>query len=145
MVKGRIKHRDLRHIRAKELASSQNAFQVLGIVERGEVNAFADSCEHFVCDQRRFRKQLAAMHHPMSHRLNGGKAQQTPPVRANPVEHALYCRAYVGYSLLPAMLRLATLNRELGFRSNAIDSTTAQALVAPFLDAVEIRVDQLKF
>jgi len=66
-VKRRVKHRNLRHADAEELARGLNALDVVGIVERRQIDAVLDAFKHRVVHQLRFRKQLAAVDHAMAY------------------------------------------------------------------------------
>ena len=66
VVEGGVEDGDLRNVFAQQFLRCLDAFDVVGIVQRREVDALLDVLQDLVVDQRRLREQLSAMHHAMS-------------------------------------------------------------------------------
>jgi hypothetical protein len=70
MMEGGIKDGHLGNARTKELASCQNAFDVVRIVEGSEIDAVLDSLQNRVIDENGFLEQLPTVDHTVSDGLN---------------------------------------------------------------------------
>ncbi len=65
-----VEHGDLRHPRSEELARRQDSPDVVGIMQRRQVDAIFNALQHLVVDQRRFFEHLSAMHDAVPHGVN---------------------------------------------------------------------------
>ena len=69
-MKGRIKDRDLRNIRSKQVGARSDAAQVCRIVNWCQVDASFNTADDLVSDQDRAREFFAAVNHAMADYLN---------------------------------------------------------------------------
>ena len=93
-VKSGIEDCDLRRRLAEDLPQRPNSAQVVGIMERRQVDAVFDSLQHLIVDDDRFLEQLAAMHHAVSHRVDVSQtANLVDPgaIRCQPAQHIIEC------------------------------------------------------
>ncbi len=74
LVERRVKDSDLRQSFAKQLARCRDAFEVRRIVQGRKIDAVFHSADHFIADQDRFLKLLAAVYDTMTNGLNIGNA-----------------------------------------------------------------------
>ena len=70
LVKCRVKHSHLRHIRPQRTAACLDANNISGVMQRGQRIALLHRLEHLVGNQHGFGKFLTAVHHPMPHGVN---------------------------------------------------------------------------
>ncbi len=74
MMEGSIEDRNLRNIFSKEIASRKNAFHIVRIVKRSQVDALLDTLEHAIIDQHRFFERLSTMDDTVSDGVDIGSA-----------------------------------------------------------------------
>src|SRR5579864_2968831 len=72
MMKGSIEHRHLGNVFAEGFAGCLDAFDVVWIVNRGQIDAVLKSLQNRVVNQGRLCEHLTAMHHSVSYRIYVG-------------------------------------------------------------------------
>src|SRR5271169_1538518 len=148
MMERRIEHRDLGSVFTEQLACRQNALDVVGIMQRREVDAIFYALQHLVVDERRLGEPLAAMDHTMADRLNIGGAADlgyTGLVRRDVAHQVVQRRRNVsqrrGELLLGLVLPLEGDDR---FAPGALDLTPTKTLILVLLDALQVSCNNLK-
>src|SRR4029077_3052274 len=149
MMERRIKNRDLWDLRAQQFPHGPNSTKVRRVMQGSEVNATFDSRHHFVGDQNRFSKRLAAMHHSMTDRVNVGGALNFRDAgigRGCPVNDEIERAGNVLQGRCELLLRaVALLYGDNGFGADSLDLASQKADVFILANSVEIRGDDLEF
>ena len=144
----RIEYRNLRRLAADELLHGLNAAEVVGIVQRRQVDAVFNPGQHLVIDQHRLLEHFAAMHYAMAHRLN--IAQRANLFDAGPVggqvpQNVIEPRAYIadgsGEFLPGSIFRFYGHD---GLATDSLHRAAAQPLVGVLTDPVGVRGNYLK-
>ena len=65
-----VEDRHLRKGWAKNLARRENSFDIIGVVQGGQVNARLDSLKYVVVNQSGLSEQFSTVNYPMSYRMN---------------------------------------------------------------------------
>jgi hypothetical protein len=110
-----------RHILAENFPRRANAAYRARIVQGSDLTEGVERRDHFVVDQDRVDKAIAAVHYPMADGVNGGKFRP----RAQPVDHQTYRDFMIG-DLQGFLFRYSVRRFErIGSQTaNAIDHTT---------------------
>jgi len=147
-VECRVEHGHLRHALAQHFAHGKNSFDVARVVQWSKVDAALDAFQHFVGDQRRFMKQLAAMNHAVAHGVDIGRAanlRHAGFIGHSPANHVIERRGSIAQGCRQFLRgTVGGLQRKDGFAADVLHFAAHQSLIGVFLDAFGIGRDHLK-
>src|SRR5581483_3756902 len=141
-VKSRIEYGDLRCRLAEDLAQCLNAAEVVGIVQRRQIDAVLDPLKHFIVDDDGLLEQLSAMYDAMADRVDVSQAPNlldSGAIRCEPAQHIIECRGDVPNrrsQLLPGTG--VALHGDDRFATDPLHLPSAQQLIAIHFDSLEV-------
>src|SRR5262249_32468794 len=149
MMESGVKHRGLGQFGTKDLSHGENALDVVGIVEGGQIDAILNPLQHLVSDEDRFGKEFPAVNHTMPSGMDVGRTldfRDSRSIGYDPTNQVLQGPRNIGERSCKSLPRsIACLHRDDGFSADSLSLAAAQALVAVLLNPVEIGRNQLKF
>ena len=141
-VKSGIEDCDLRRRLPEDLPQRPNSSQVVGIMERRQVDAVFNSLQDIIVDDDRFLEQLAAMHHAVSRRVDVSQAANLinpGAIRRQPAQHKIKRPRDITDGcgqLLPDTF--AVLYGDDRFPADPLHLPTAQKLIVVLPDSLKV-------
>src|SRR5690606_7080376 len=145
LMERRIEHRDLRNV-AERLAHGSNAFQVVRVVQRREVDHLLDLAQHDRIDLHRLAEPLTAVNDAVADRIDVAHRGEVGArlLAGEPAQHGVDCRPVVADR--PRRLQTAIPRAEAQQRltADALDDAACESLVRVVRHALLVRAHELE-